>query len=239
MEKGYMLTTLDNPFDPFNEFTSWFMYDCEKGHNTSSRLARIANISSEMSTTFNNARLAAEDMDDVYIIDSRNLSTGIGLLVLHACDLADEGKSAKEIYDEITELTAYVDASFVVETLEYLHKGGRCSSIAALGANLLKLRPMIQVKDGKMGVAKKYRGKMPEVFKQYVNEKLNDENKFIGKRIFITHSGNCDEIAIELKAMVEEAYPDKEVLITRAGCTVSCHCGPGTLGVLGIRENKI
>ena len=197
------------------------------------------NISSEMSTTFNNARLAAEEMDNVYVIDSRNLSTGIGLLVLHACDLADEGKSAKEIYDEINELTAYVDASFVVETLEYLHKGGRCSSIAALGANLLKLRPMIQVKDGKMGVAKKYRGKMSEVFKQYVDEKLNDENKFIGKRIFITHSGNCDEIAVELKDMVLKAYPDKEVLITRAGCTVSCHCGPGTLGVLGIRENKI
>ncbi|MBQ3551119.1 MAG: DegV family protein [Clostridia bacterium] len=197
------------------------------------------NISSEMSTTFNNARLAAEDMDNVHVIDSRNLSTGIGLLVLHACDLADEGKSAKEIYDEINELTAYVDASFVVETLEYLHKGGRCSSIAALGANLLKLRPMIQVKDGKMGVAKKYRGKMSEVFKQYVDEKLNDENKFIGKRIFITHSGNCDEIALELKDMVLKAYPDKEVLITRAGCTVSCHCGPGTLGVLGIRENKI
>lgn len=197
------------------------------------------NISSEMSTTFNNARLAAEDMDNIYVIDSRNLSTGIGLLVLHACDLADEGKSAKEIYDEITELTAYVDASFVVETLEYLHKGGRCSSIAALGANLLKLRPMIQVKDGKMGVAKKYRGKMSEVFKQYVDEKLKDENKFIGKRIFVTHSGNCDEIAEELKAIVLKAYPDKEVLITRAGCTVSCHCGPGTLGILGIRENKI
>lgn len=197
------------------------------------------NISSEMSTTFNNARLAAEDMENIYVIDSRNLSTGIGLLVLHACDLADEGKSAKEIYDEITELTAYVDASFVVETLEYLHKGGRCSSIAALGANLLKLRPMIQVKDGKMGVAKKYRGKMSEVFKQYVDEKLNDENRFIGKRIFVTHSGNCDEIAVELKDMVLKAYPDKEVLITRAGCTVSCHCGPGTLGVLGIRENKI
>ena len=196
-------------------------------------------ISSEMSTTYNNARLAAEDMDNIYVIDSRNLSTGIGLLVLHACDLADEGKSAKEIYDEITELTAYVDASFVVETLEYLHKGGRCSSIAALGANLLKLRPMIQVKDGKMGVAKKYRGKMSEVFKQYVDEKLNDENKFIGKRIFVTHSGNCDEIAVELKEMVLKAYPDKEVIITRAGCTVSCHCGPGTLGVLGIRENKI
>lgn len=197
------------------------------------------NISSDMSTTFNNARLAAEDMNNIYVIDSRNLSTGIGLLVLHACDLADEGKSAKEIYDEITTLTAFVDASFVVDTLEYLHKGGRCSSIAALGANLLKLRPMIQVKDGKMSVVKKYRGKMPEVLKQYTNERLNDENKYIGKRIFVTHSGGCDEIALELKAMVEAKYPDKEVLITKAGCTVSCHCGPGTLGVLGIRENKI
>ncbi len=197
------------------------------------------NISSEMSTTFNNARLACEDMDNVFVIDSRNLSTGIGLLVLHACDLADEGKSAKEIYDEITALTAFVDASFVVDTLEYLHKGGRCSSIAALGANLLKLRPMIQVKDGKMSVVKKYRGKMSEVLKQYANERLNDENKYIGKRIFVTHSGGCDEIAEELKEMVKAKYPDKEVLITRAGCTVSCHCGPGTLGVLGIRENKI
>ncbi len=197
------------------------------------------NISSEMSTTFNNARLAAEDMDNVYIIDSRNLSTGIGLLVLHACDLADQGKSAKEIYDEINELAAFVDASFVVDTLEYLHKGGRCSSIAALGANLLKLRPMIQVKDGKMSVVKKYRGKMPEVLKQYTNERLNIENKFVGKRIFVTHSGGCEEIAEELKAIVSAAYPDKEVIITQAGCTVSCHCGPGTLGVLGIRENKI
>ena len=197
------------------------------------------NISSEMSTTFNNARLATEDMDNVYCIDSRNLSTGIGLLVLHACDLADQGKSAKEIYDEINTLIPKVDASFIVDTLEYLHKGGRCSSIAALGANLLKLRPMIQVKNGKMSVTKKYRGKMAEVLKQYVSEKLSDENKFIGKRIFITHSGNCDEIALELKAIVEATYPDKEVLITQAGCTVSCHCGPGTLGILGIRENNI
>ena len=196
-------------------------------------------ISSELSTTYNNARLAAEDMDNVYVIDSRNLSTGIGLLVLHACDLADEGKSAKEIYDEITTLIDHVDASFVVDTLEYLHKGGRCSSIAALGANLLKLRPMIQVKDGKMSVTKKYRGKMTEVLKQYVNEKLNDENGFIGKYIFVTHSGNCDEIAKELRAMALEKHPDKEVFITRAGCTVSCHCGPGTLGILGIRQNKI
>lgn len=213
--------------------------DFLKAHVSDGEEAVYFTISSEMSTTFHNALTAAEEMENVYAIDSRNLSTGIGLLVLHACDLADEGKSAKEIYDEINNIVNNVDASFVVDTLEYLKKGGRCSSIAALGANLLKLRPMIQVKDGKMAVAKKYRGKMAEVLNQYVNEKLNDDNKFIGKRIFLTHSGNCDEIALELKAMVEAAYPEKQVLITRAGCTVSCHCGPGTLGILGIREKSI
>ncbi len=196
-------------------------------------------ISSEMSTTFNNARLAAMDFDGVYVIDSHNLSTGIGLMVLYAADLADEGKSAKEIYDSIMEIRDNVDASFVVDTLEYLHKGGRCSSIAALGANLLKLRPMIQVKEGKMSVVKKYRGKMNDVLKQYADERIALDNAIVGKRIFVTHSGGCDEIALELKAMIEAKYPDKEVLISRAGCTVSVHCGPGTLGVLMIRENAI
>ncbi len=197
------------------------------------------NISSEMSTTFNNARIATEGMNNVYVIDSRNLSTGIGLLVLLAADLADEGKTAKEIYDIINETKSRVDASFVVDTLEYLHKGGRCSSIAALGANLLKLRPMIQVKDGKMSVAKKYRGKMNDVFNQYVDEKIADVDNLDGNRIFITHSGNCDEIALELKEKVKAVYPDKEILITRAGCTVSSHCGPGTLGILMIRKKAI
>lgn len=196
-------------------------------------------ISSELSASFNNLRLATMDMDNVYIIDSRNLSTGIGLLVLWAADLADEGKSAKEIYDTITALIPNVDSSFVVDTLEYLHKGGRCSSVAALGANLLKLRPLIQVKDGKMSVTKKYRGKMSEVLKQYVNEKLSEDNEVIGSRIFVTHSGNCDEIAEELKGIVQEKYPEMEVLITRAGCTISVHCGPGTLGVLMVRKNAI
>ncbi len=196
-------------------------------------------ISSDLSASFNNLRLASMDYDNVYIIDSRNLSTGIGLQVLLAADLADQGKSAKEIYDIITSLTGNVDASFVVDTLEYLHKGGRCSSVAALGANLLKLRPLIQVKDGKMSVAKKYRGKMSEVLKQYVNEKLAEENEVEGSRIFITHSGGCEEIAEELKAIVTAKYPDKEVLITRAGCTISVHCGPGTLGILMYRKNAI
>lgn len=196
-------------------------------------------IGSDFSATFNNSRIAAEEFENVYVINSRNLSTGIGLQVLYAADLADQGKSAKEIYDIITSLTDKVDASFVVDTLEYLHKGGRCSSIAALGANILKLKPSIQVKDGKMTVAKKYRGKINDVFREYVNEKLNDPNPVEGTRIFITHSGGCEEIAEELRETVQARYPDKEVLVSRAGCTVSVHCGPGTLGILMIRKNAI
>lgn len=196
-------------------------------------------ISSEMSANYNNARLAAENFDDVYVIDSRNLSTGVGLLVLHAADLADKGMSAKEIRDEILTLVDKVDASFVVDTLEYLHKGGRCSSVAALGANLLKLKPCIQVKDGKMSVVKKYRGRINDVIKQYVEERLADDNKPISSRIFLTHSGGCEEVAEELKKEVLAKYPDKEVLITHAGCTVCVHCGPGTLGILMIREHAI
>lgn len=196
-------------------------------------------ISSEFSATYNNSRLAAEDYDNVYVIDSRNLSTGVGLQVLYAADLADQGKSAKEIYDIITSLADKVDASFVIDNLEFLHKGGRCSSVAALGANLLKLKPLIQVKDGKMGVAKKYRGKINDVLKEYVNEKINDPNPIASSRIFITQSGGCEEIQKELRDIVAAKYPDKEILLTRAGCTVSVHCGPGTLGILMIRENAI
>lgn len=196
-------------------------------------------ISSEMSSNNNYANVAAEEFENVYVIDSRNLSTGIGLLVLHAADLADQGKTAKEIYDEIVSMTDRVDASFIVDTLEYLHKGGRCSSIAALGANLLKLRPCIQVKDGKMSVAKKYRGKMSDVLKTYVKEKIADVDNLDGNRIFITNSGNCEEIEKELEQIVREVYPDKEIILNRAGCTVSSHCGPGTLGILMIRKRPI
>ena len=196
-------------------------------------------ISSEMSASFNNARIAAQEFNDVYVIDSRNLSTGIGLQVLYAADLADKGMTAKEIYDEITSLADRVDASFIVDKLEYLHKGGRCSSIAALGANLLKLRPCIQVKDGKMSVVKKYRGKMNDVLKEYVKEKIADVDNIDSTRIFITHSGGCDEIAKELKEIVSKVYPDKEIIISRAGCTVSVHCGPGTLGILTIRKKPV
>ena len=142
-------------------------------------------ISSEMSTTFNSSRLAAEEFEDVYTIDSRNLSTGSGLLVLKAAEMAANGESAEAIVAEINNTIGRVDASFVIDKLNYLHKGGRCSAVAALGANLLKLKPCIEVKEGKMGVGKKYRGKYGDVLKEYVAERLQNIDDIEFDSIFI------------------------------------------------------
>lgn len=196
-------------------------------------------ISSDLSCNFNNLKLAAEDYENVYVVDSRNLSTGIGLLVLKACDLANEGKSAKEIYDIIEELKNKVDSSFVVDNLEYLAKGGRCSSVAALGANILKLRPCIVVRDGKMTVSKKYRGPMNTVLQQYANEMLADLDNIESDRVFITHSG-CEQSIIDtVYEVIKSKNKFNEINITRAGCTISAHCGAGTLGVLFIRKTDV
>ncbi len=193
-------------------------------------------ISSSMSANNNNARLAAEEFENIYIVDSENLSTGIGLQVLKAAELADEGKSAKEIFDYVCEMRSRVDSSFVVDTLDYLHKGGRCSSVAALGANLLKLHPCIEVKEGKMDVGKKYRGRMIDIMTDYVKARLADIDNVDLDRIFITHSG-CDEKVIKaVYDVVSSIAPFKEILITRAGCTISVHCGAGTLGVLFVHK---
>lgn len=191
-------------------------------------------ISSDMSSTYNNARLAAEEVAGVYVIDSRNLSTGIGLLVLKACDLRDEGRSAAEIAEHIRSITGNVRASFVLDTLEYMKKGGRCSAVVALGANLLKLKPCIEVRDGKMEVAKKYRGKITEVYRQYVLDHLPDKSKLDTRRVFVTHTCVYNDYAKDIVAMLREMQLFDEVLETTAGCSVSVHCGPNTLGVLFI-----
>lgn len=197
------------------------------------------NISSSMSATHNNARMAAEDMEGVYAFDSANLSTGSGLLVLKAAELANEGKSAAEIIAELEDIRTKVDASFVIDSLTYLHKGGRCSTLAALGANVLKLKPCIEVKGGAMGVGKKYRGKFELILKDYVADRLADGDNIDLDRVFVTHAGCDEEIVNKVVAMVKEALPFKEVLITRAGCTVSAHCGRNTLGVLFIKKTDI
>ena len=191
-------------------------------------------ISGDMSACYQNACIAAAEVGNVYPVDARNLSTGIGLLVLEAAELARKGElTAQEIQQRMNQRRELLDVSFVVEQLGYLRKGGRCSSVAALGANMLSLRPCIQVEDGKMGVGKKYRGAYQKCLLQYVKERLEGRDDIDPHRIFITESGGFtpEEVA-EVEAAVRGYQPFEEVLHTRAGCTVSSHCGPRTLGIL-------
>ena len=194
-------------------------------------------ISSEMSSCCQNARIAAAEAGGVYVIDSRNLSTGIGLLVLRACELARQGMAAEVIVSYIENMAGRVDASFIPDSLEYLKMGGRCSSLAALGANLLRIKPCIQVRDGVMGVGKKYTGSQEKVLLKYVGDRLLHLEDVDLSRVFITHSGMDDPALVDkVKDAVLAAAPFEEVLVTRAGCTISNHCGPNTLGVLFCRK---
>lgn len=196
-------------------------------------------ISGDMSACYQNACIAAAEVGNVYPVDARNLSTGIGLLVLEAAELAQTGAlTAREIQQRMEQRRELLDVSFVVEQLGYLRKGGRCSSVAALGANMLSLRPCIQVKDGKMGVGKKYRGAYQKCLLQYVKERLEGHSDIDLRRIFITESGGFtpEELA-QVEAAVRSCQPFEEVLHTRAGCTVSSHCGPRTLGILYFHTN--
>lgn len=196
------------------------------------------NISSKMSACNQNANIAAEEIgcDKVFVVDSENLSSGSGHLVILACELANEGKSAKEIKQILDEKKKMLEVSFVIQTLDYLHKGGRCSAVAALGANLLKLRPCIQVENGEMGVGKKYRGQMQKVLEQYVDERLKGRKDIDTKRIFITHTGVSSDVVEKLKKQILSLQPFDEVLETVAGGTISSHCGRGTLGILFFRK---
>lgn len=197
----------------------------------------IFTISSSMSASFNNARLAAEERDDnkeIYIIDSANLSTGIGLQVVYAAELALKGLSAKEIVSEIERLKDKVKASFVIDTLVYLHRGGRCSGLAALFGTALKLHPRIAVSNGAMHPEKKYRGSSKKYVMDYVKDMEADLLSARKERVFITHSGCDREIVNSVRTYLESLDHFDEILETRAGSVVSSHCGPGTLGVLFI-----
>ena len=184
--------------------------------------------------------LAAEDLDaedKIHVIDSANLSTGIGLLVIEAAIMAQDGKSADEIVARIEELKPLVRASFVVDTLTYLHRGGRCSSVAALAGGMLKLHPRIAVEDGAMDAKKKYRGKINSVIMSYVKDMEEDLKTAKKDRVFITHSGCEQSILDEVHSYLESLNVFDEILVTRAGSVISSHCGPGTLGVLFIKDN--
>ncbi len=199
----------------------------------------IFTISSSMSASYNNARLAADNLgmtDRVHVIDSANLSTGIGLQVIRAAELAAEGKSAAEIVAEIEEIKNKVRASFVIDTLVYLHRGGRCSGLAALFGSVLKLHPRIAVSEGAMHPEKKYRGSGRRYVLDYVKDMEDELRKARKDRVFITHSG-CDRDIVEaVREYLVGLDHFNEILETHAGSVVSSHCGPGTLGVLFIDE---
>ena len=195
-------------------------------------------ISSDFSCCYQNACLAAAEYPNVYVVDSRNLSTGHGLVVMEAVRLAESGMEPQEIVRRLNDLTARVRASFILDRLDYMKKGGRCSSVAVLGANLLRLRPCIQVKDGKMGVEKKYRGSFETCVRDYITDRLAGRDDLDLRRVFITHSGVSPEVEQLAVETVRRLQPFEEICVTRAGCTVSSHCGPGTLGVLFIEKEK-
>lgn len=208
-------------------FTPFTEQGCEVVH---------LDISAELSNTFNAARLAAQELEGVWPVDSRMLSTGVGLLAIEGAECRERGMSAAEIAARLESLTDKVSTSFVLDTLEYMWKGGRCSGVAALGANLLHLRPALEMKDGRLGVYKKYRGSMPSVYRQYITERLKDKAVRPG-HVFLTESGEIEpEILKELAELIRTFTGCRELHHTMAGCTVSTHCGPGTLGVLFIEE---
>ena len=193
-------------------------------------------ISMDFSCCYQNAKLAAADFDNVYVVDSRNLSTGHGLVVLEAERMAREGMEPEAIVAALEALTGRVEASFILDRLDYMKMGGRCSAVTLLGANLLRLRPCIEVRDGKMGVGKKYRGSFEKCLVQYITDKLSGRTDLELRRVFITHSGLPEQTVQKAVETVQSLQKFEEIDVTRAGCTVSSHCGPGTIGVLFIRK---
>ncbi len=193
-------------------------------------------LGSGFSSCYQNACLAAQEFDHVQVVDSQNLSTGQGLVVLEACRLAKACASVEELAEKLRAFTSRVEASFLLDRLDYMVKGGRCSATAALGANLLNLKPCIEVKDGKMVVVKKYRGNYAKCLANYVKDRLDNRDDLTREILFVTKTPVTDECYSAVMNAVAQCPKFDTVYETDAGCTVSCHCGPGTLGVLFVRK---
>lgn len=193
-------------------------------------------LGSGFSSSYQNACIAAGDYPKVRVIDSQNLSTGQGHVVLEACRLAKECESLDEIAEKLNAFTPRVEASFLLDQLQYMVKGGRCSAAAALGANLLNLKPCIEVKDGKMSVVKKYRGPYAKCLANYVKDRLADREDIERNELFLTYTPVSDDCLAAVKSAIDQYGNFKTVYETTAGCTVSCHCGPGTLGIIFVRN---
>lgn len=192
------------------------------------------NLGHALSSVYQNCCLAAEELGHIHVVDSCNLSTGTGLLVVAAGKMIEQGMDAASIAEALRKRAAKCHASFILDTLTFMHAGGRCSSVAALGANILKLKPCIQVdnRDGSMGVGKKYRGTLDKVLVKYVKDELNKHADINTDLMFITHSGIPQEYIDLVRKTVDKTMEFKEIHVTKASCTISCHCGPNTLGIL-------
>ena len=213
------------------EYVDWF----EKFASDYDGILHI-NIGSGFSCSYQNACLAAEEFENVRVVDSKNLSTGQGLVVLKACELAKTCQSLDELHAQVQAFTERVEASFLLDQLQYMVKGGRCSGAAALGANLLNLKPCIEVKDGKMSVVKKYRGNYAKCLASYIKDRLCDRDDLDKSTLFVTGTPVSDACMDAVKEAVASYADFENIYWTQAGCTVSCHCGPGTLGVLFVRK---
>ena len=193
-------------------------------------------LGSAFSCSYQNACLAAMEFDNVLVVDSQNLSTGQGLVVVYACQQAKNCESLKQLQADVQAYTQRVEASFLLDRLDYMVKGGRCSSAAALGANLLNLKPCIEVKGGKMGVVKKYRGNYAKCLENYVKDRLNGREDLVGDLMFLTYTPVSDPCLAAVKNAIDLYGKFDTIVEGQAGCTISCHCGPGTLGVLFVRK---
>ena len=216
------------------EYTEAFTPWVEKGYD----VVHFA-ISSTMSACFQNATIAAVEIGHVWTINSENLSSGIGLLVVLAAELAAKGESAEVIFKHIEEAKKRVDASFILNQLEFLHKGGRCGGVAALGANLLKLKPCIEVHEGKMKVGKKYRGAYEKCALDYIHDRLDGNDNIESNIIFLTWAGLDAHLLKEIEKETKKCHKFHTVIVNEAGSTITGHCGPGTFGIIYFRKENI
>lgn len=194
-------------------------------------------LSSGVSSSYRNAVIAAEEFDNVYVVDSTLLTSAMSMLVIKAAHMAESGMEAKDIAKGLETLREKVDTSFVLDNLEFLAKGGRCSAVAALGANILGIRPSIEMREGKLGVCKKYRGKIEKVQLQYINERLETLGEADDEVAFLVHSSIDDEAQLtQLKQAVEACGKFKEIIVAKAGCTITAHCGPNCVGFVALKK---
>ena len=194
------------------------------------------NLGAKISSCHQNARIAAAELSNVYVADSANITVGMGELVLRAALAARAGHTPEEILAELENLRRRMEVSFVLDRLDYMKRGGRCSAVTAIGANLLKLHPCIDVVDGKLAVTKKYRGSMERVVSDYLHDRLDSRDDIDTERIWLVDSAFGSELADAARVVLQADGRFGQIMESKAGCTIFSHCGPNTVGLAILRK---